>query len=138
MRNPPADATATDWMPRTSLPAAGSVSAYEPMRRPCACLLCLRAPAEKRQAVQASVHRQDHAEGRVHVLEGFTGDAKAEVVHAGAAVLFGDGHAQQAELGKLRQQAPVECVRAIQFADSGRDFASSPLGNCEFEQLVIV
>ena len=80
-------------MPRTSLPAArlgqavaGDLLALR-LRHEVPLLLILGAPGEQRQAVEPGVHRHDHAQRRVDVLELLADEAEADVVHAGAAVL---------------------------------------------------
>ena len=50
-------------------------------------LLIFGAPREQRQAVEAGVHRHDHAQRRVDVLELLARQPERDVVHAGAAVL---------------------------------------------------
>ena len=60
-------------------------------------LLLFGAPRQQRQTVEARVHRHDHAQRRVDVLQLLAGQAEADVVHAGAAVLLRHRDAQQAQ-----------------------------------------
>ena len=87
---------------RLGEPVAGDLPALR-LRDEVALLLILGAPREQRQAVEPGVHRHDHAQRRVHVLELLAGEAEADVVHAGAAVLRRHRDAEQAELRHLRQ-----------------------------------
>ena len=127
-------------MPRTSLPAAGSV---EPvgrqllslrLRHEIPLLLILGAPRQQRQAVQPGVHRHDHAQRRVDVLELLADDAEADVVHAGAAVLLRHRAPEQTELRHLRNDRRIEPVLAIELANPRRDFARAPLAHRLLEQ----
>ncbi len=52
------------------------------LRNQVALLLILGAPRQQRQAVQADVHGEDHAQRRVHVLQFLAREAEADVVGA--------------------------------------------------------
>ena len=108
------------------------------LRHQIALLLVLVAPREQRQAVQPGVHRHDHAQRRVDVLELLARQAEAQVVHARAAVLLRHGDAEQPELGHLREHVPVEAVLAIEVVDVRRDFAGAPLADGLLEQALLV
>ena len=97
-------------------------------------LLRLGAPRQQRQAVEAGVHRHDHAQRRVDVLELLADDAEADVVHAGAAVLGRHRRAEQPEVGHLREDAAVEAVLAIEVVDLRLHLARAPLAHRLLEQ----
>ncbi len=97
-------------------------------------LLILASPREQRQAVEAGVHRHDHAERRVDVLELLARQTQADVVHARAAVLDRHRDAEQAELGHLRQNRRIEGVGAVELLDPGRHLAARPVAHGLLEQ----
>ena len=106
------------------------------LRHEIALLLILGAPGQERQAVQPGVHRHDHAQRRVDVLELLADEPEADVVHAGAAVLLRHRASEQPELRHLRKDAAVEPVLAIELADARRDFAGAPFAHRLLEQLL--
>ena len=93
------------------------------LRHQIALLLILCAPREEQQAVQSRVHRH------VDVLEFLGNHAEADVIHSRAAVLRRHRAAEQAELGHLRQDVPVEPVFAIEFPYLGRHLARAPFAD---------
>jgi len=72
------------------------------------------------------VHRHDHPQVRVDVLELLAGQAEADVVHAGAAVLGRHRDAEQAELG-IWSEGALEAVFAVELLNAGSDLARAPL-----------
>jgi hypothetical protein len=83
------------------------------------------------------VHRHDHAQRRVDVLELLARQAQRDVVHAGAAVLLRHRAAEQSELRHLRQDVAVEPVLAIELPDLRRHFARPPLAHRLLEELML-
>ena len=131
-------------MPRASLPADGSVRPKVAIFSPFACgtryrcFCVLGAPRQQRQAVQPDVHRQDHAQRRVDVLELLARDAEADVVHAGAAVFGRHADAEQAEVGHLRQDARSKrCSRSSSWM-RGATSRRGPLAYRLLEQAVLL
>ena len=61
-----------------------------------------------------------------------------DIVHARAAVLRGHGNPQQAELRHLREDAAIEPMRPIQFANSRSHFAARPFADRLLEQTLLV
>ena len=108
------------------------------LRHEVALLLVLGAPGQERQAVEPGVHRHDHAQRRVDVLELLADDAEADVVHAGAAVFLRDRTAEQAKLGHLRQDVRVESMLAIELANLRRHRARAPLAHRLLEQPLLL
>ena len=131
-------------MPRASLPADGSVRAVGRdllplrLRDEVTLLLVLGPPRQKRQGVQTQMHRQNHAQRRVDVLEFLAGQAEADVVHAGAAVLGGHRHAEQTQFRHLGQDPAIELVGAIELADPRRHLASRPFADGLLEQALLL
>ena len=74
------------------------------------------------------------AQRRVDVLEFLADDAETDVVHTGAAVLRGDGAAEQPELGHLRKDVTVEPVLAIEVANSRPDLSRRPFAHRLLQQ----
>src|SRR5262245_55001267 len=60
-------------------------------------LLILGAPRQQRQTVETSMDRHDDAQRRIDVFELFARQPQADVVHAGATVLFRHRNAEQSE-----------------------------------------
>src|SRR5919205_2603654 len=73
-------------------------------------LLLLGAPGVERQRVEPRVYAHHDAQEGIHRFEFFADEAERDVVEAGAAVLFGDADAEQAERGHLVQYLAVELL----------------------------
>ena len=101
-------------------------------------LLRLGAPRQQRQAVEAGVHRHDHAQRRVDVLELLAGDAQADVIHARAAVLLRDGNTQKAERRHQRKDIRIEAVLPVEIVNAWGDFARGPFADRLLEQALLV
>ena len=104
-------------------------------------LLLLRfgAPRQQRETVEAGMHRHDHAQRCVDVLELFARKPEADVVHAGAAVLGRHRHAEQAKPRHAAENAvAIEMMRTVVLADERSDFARRPLAYRLFEQALLV
>ena len=85
------------------------------------------------------MHRHDHAQRRVDVLELLAGEAEADVVHAGAAVFLRHRDAEQAELRHAAEDAlAIEAVLPIVFPDVRRDLARAPFADRLLEQALFV
>ena len=79
-------------------------------RHEVALLLLLAAVPQQREGVQADVHRDQRAEGRLAPLDLLADQRLAHVVEAGAAVLGRDRRAQDAQLGHALDDPHVEVV----------------------------
>ena len=132
------DARARRCRRRLGQPVAGDLPALR-LRHEIPLLLILGAPRQQRQAVQAGVHRHDHAQRRVDVLELLAGQAEADVVHAGAAVLLRHRDAEQTERRHAAEHAiAIEAMLPVGFPDVRRDLARAPLADRLLEQTLFV
>jgi hypothetical protein len=84
------------------------------------------------------MHRHDHAQRRVHVLQFLAREAERDVVHSGPAILLRNRDAEQAERRHLRQDVGIETVGSIQLADPRPDFAACPLAHRLLQQPLFV
>ena len=63
------------------------------------------------------MHRHDDAQRGVDVLELLAGEAQADVVHPGAAILLRDRDTEQSEPGHAAEDAiAIEAMLAVSFA----------------------
>ncbi len=84
------------------------------------------------------MHRHDHAQVRVDVLELLAGEAEADVVHARPAPLLGDADPEQRELRHLAQEVALEAVLAVELVDAGRDARAGPVAHRRDQRAVLL
>ena len=87
-----------------------------------ALFLIFRAPLQQRQAVQAEMHRHDHAQGRIGAFQFFADQPQRDVVEALPAVAHRDADAEDAQFRHARQKGRIHLLLAIPFADDRDDF----------------
>jgi hypothetical protein len=71
---------------------------------------------------QRALHGGEAAQARIAALHFLADQAVADAVHAGAAVLFGNGGAEQAEAGDFRNQFLGETPLIEAVANDRQDF----------------
>jgi len=109
-------------------PVAGVLLAAR-LRDEEALFLLLGGPLQQGQAVEAGVHRHDHAQAGVNALQFLADQGQGDVVEALPTVADGDVDAQHTVFGQQRQHVGVRLVLAVPFLEGGVDFVASQLAH---------
>ena len=100
-------------------------------------LLLLGAEEEDRHRAERRVRGHRDRDRRVDPRQLLDRDRVGERVGAGAAVLLGDRHAHQPELGELRDELVREAVLAVELLGGRRDPLLGELANGGADELVL-
>src|SRR2546423_5433183 len=78
------------------------------------------------------------AQRRVHCFEFCANKAHRNVIKAGAAILFGNAHAEQIQLGHLAENLAMGLLLFVPFLDVRRNFFLRKLAHGLHQRLVVV